>query len=154
MVDAATIDPRAGRPDQSRRLQLVLGLGAAVVVLDQLSKAWALSALSDGPIHVVGTLRLALTHNSAGAFGLGGGFVPLLALAALGVVSTSSCRGRRPPACRWPWPWACSSEERWATSSTGSSATLASYGARSSISSICSSGRCSTWPTWASLSVA
>ena len=64
----------------------MLGLGAVVVVLDQLTKAWALSALADGPIHVVGTLRLALTHNSAGAFGLGGGFVPLLALAALGVV--------------------------------------------------------------------
>jgi signal peptidase II len=67
-------------------LPLVLALGAVVVVLDQVTKAWALSALADGPIHVVGTLRLALTHNSAGAFGLGGGFVPLLALAALGVV--------------------------------------------------------------------
>ncbi|MEA2827071.1 MAG: signal peptidase [Actinomycetota bacterium] len=64
----------------------MLGVGAAVAVVDQLTKAWALSALADGPIHVVGTLRLALTHNTAGAFGLGGGFVPLLALAALGVV--------------------------------------------------------------------
>jgi signal peptidase II len=67
-------------------LRLVLGLGAGVVLLDQVTKMWALSALADGPIHVVGTLRLALTHNRAGAFGLGGGLVPLLALAALGVV--------------------------------------------------------------------
>jgi len=68
------------------RLRLVLGLATGVVVVDQLTKTWALSALADGPVHVVGTLRLALTHNSAGAFGLGGSLVPLLALAALGVV--------------------------------------------------------------------
>ena len=67
-------------------MRLVLGLGAGVVVVDQLTKTWALSALADGPVHVFGTLRLALTHNTAGAFGLGGGLVPLLALAALGVV--------------------------------------------------------------------
>lgn len=64
----------------------MLGLATGVVVLDQLTKTWALSALADGPIDLVGTLRLALTYNTAGAFGLGGGFVPLLALAALGVV--------------------------------------------------------------------
>ncbi|HEX7277597.1 MAG TPA: signal peptidase II [Acidimicrobiales bacterium] len=64
----------------------MLGLAAGVVVLDQLTKTWALSALADGPIDLVGTLRLALTHNTAGAFGLGGSLVPLLALAALGVV--------------------------------------------------------------------
>jgi len=65
---------------------LVLGVGAVVAVLDQITKVWALSALADGPVHVVGTLRLALTRNTAAAFGLGGGLVPLLALAALGVV--------------------------------------------------------------------
>lgn len=64
----------------------MLGLAAAVVLVDQLTKAWALSALADGPVHVVGTLRLALTYNTGGAFGLGGGFVPVLALAALAVV--------------------------------------------------------------------
>ncbi len=64
----------------------MLGLAAVVLVLDQLTKTWALSALADGPVHVVGTLRLALTRNTAGAFGLGGGLVPLLALGALGVV--------------------------------------------------------------------
>lgn len=68
------------------RLRLVVGLGAVVLVVDQLTKTWALSALADGPIDLVGSLRLALAYNTAGAFGLGGGFVPLLALAALGVV--------------------------------------------------------------------
>jgi len=64
----------------------VLGIGAAVLVADQLTKVWALASLADGPIHVLGTLRLALVRNTAAAFGLGGGLVPLLALAALGVV--------------------------------------------------------------------
>jgi signal peptidase II len=78
----------AGPPpaDPGARLRLVLGLAVAVVVLDQLTKTWALSALADGPVDLVGTLRLNLTYNTAGAFGLGGGLVPLLALAALGVV--------------------------------------------------------------------
>ncbi len=64
----------------------MLGLAVAVVVLDQLTKTWALSALADGPVDLVGSLRLFLTYNTAGAFGLGGGLVPLLALGALGVV--------------------------------------------------------------------
>ena len=64
----------------------MLGIGAGVVLVDQLTKTWALSALADGPIDLVGSLRLALTFNTAGAFGLGGGLVPLLALVALGVV--------------------------------------------------------------------
>jgi signal peptidase II len=80
---AADVDRGA---DRGRRLGVVLGIGVAVAVADQLTKAWALSALADGPVHVLGPLRLALVHNTAAAFGLGGGLVPLLALAALGVV--------------------------------------------------------------------
>ena len=61
-------------------------MAAAVVVLDALTKQWAVSALADGPIGLFGSVRLALTHNKAGAFGLGGAFVPFLAVAALGLV--------------------------------------------------------------------
>ena len=57
-----------------------------MVVSDQLTKAWALRALDDGPIRLFGSVRLALTYNTAAAFGLGGAFVPFLALAALVVV--------------------------------------------------------------------
>jgi signal peptidase II len=57
-----------------------------VVVLDQLSKLWAVRTLDSGPISVVGSARLALTTNRAGAFGLGGSYVPFLALAALALV--------------------------------------------------------------------
>jgi signal peptidase II len=71
-----------------KRYVLVGGVAAAVVVADQLSKWWAVDRLSRGPITIVDDLRLALTHNSGGAFGLGTGFVPIVVLAvvALAVV--------------------------------------------------------------------
>jgi signal peptidase II len=64
----------------------MLAVAAGVVAVDQLSKLWALRALDDGPIDVVGSARLALTTNRAGAFGLGGSYVPFLALGALALV--------------------------------------------------------------------
>jgi signal peptidase II len=68
-------------------------VAAAVVAADQLTKAWALAALEDGPIRLVGPLRLALTYNSAAAFGLGGAFVPFLAVGALVLVIVLVARG-------------------------------------------------------------
>ena len=61
-------------------------VAAAVLVVDALTKQWAVTALADGPIELFGSVRLALTHNEAGAFGLGGAFVPFLAVAALALV--------------------------------------------------------------------
>ena len=61
-------------------------MAAAVLVLDALTKQWALTALADEPIELVGSLRLALVFNKAGAFGLGGAFIPFLAVAALVLV--------------------------------------------------------------------
>ncbi|MGI9079259.1 MAG: signal peptidase II [Acidimicrobiales bacterium] len=53
------------------------------MALDQLTKAWAMHDLADGPVDVVGPVRFALTRNTAGAFGLGGALVPFLAVGAL-----------------------------------------------------------------------
>jgi signal peptidase II len=61
-------------------------VAAVVLALDALTKQWAVSALADGPVELFGPVRLALTRNKAGAFGLGGAFVPFLAVAALGLV--------------------------------------------------------------------
>ena len=61
-------------------------MAAVVLALDAVTKQWAVSALADGPIDLFGPVRLALTHNKAGAFGLGGAFVPFLAVAALVLV--------------------------------------------------------------------
>ncbi|HEV2761054.1 MAG TPA: signal peptidase II [Acidimicrobiales bacterium] len=61
-------------------------MAGVVLVLDALTKQWALTALADGPIHLFGPVRFALIYNKAGAFGLGGAFVPFLAVAALVLV--------------------------------------------------------------------
>jgi signal peptidase II len=46
-------------------------VAAAVVALDQATKWWAVRALADGPVEVVGSnVRLALTRNRGGAFSL------------------------------------------------------------------------------------
>ena len=76
-----------------------MAVAVATLVLDQLTKVVAVAALESGPVHLVGPLRLALVHNKAGAFGLGGAFVPFLALAALVVVlvlATSGSATTRP----------------------------------------------------------
>ena len=61
-------------------------MAAAVLVLDVATKQGAMSALADGPVSLFGPVRLALTFNRAGAFGLGGAFVPFLAVGALVLV--------------------------------------------------------------------
>jgi len=66
---------------RKRRYVLVGGVAAVVVVADQLSKWWAVDRLERGPITLVGSIRLALTRNSGGAFGLGSGVVPVVVLA-------------------------------------------------------------------------
>jgi signal peptidase II len=72
------------------RAPLVIGLAVAVVVVDQLSKQWALSRLGDGSfVEVIGSLRFRLTFNTGTAFSLGddlqlGPFIAVLALAVVG----------------------------------------------------------------------
>ncbi len=61
--------------------------GAAVLLLDQLTKAWALSALDAGrTIDLVWTLRFRLIFNTGAAFSQGEGLGPLLAILVLVVV--------------------------------------------------------------------
>lgn len=77
-------------------------MAAVVLVLDALTKQWAVTALADGPIHLFGPVRFALIHNKAGAFGLGGAFVPFLAVAALvlvvAMVTVGSASAKAPTA--------------------------------------------------------
>jgi signal peptidase II len=71
----------------ARRRGLIAAVALAVFVADQLTKVWAVDRLSGGrTIHIVGSLRLALTRNPGGAFGLGAGVIPFLALAAVAIV--------------------------------------------------------------------
>ena len=68
-----------------RRWAIILGVAALVLLLDQLSKAWALDRLADEPIELVWTLQLNLARNTGAAFSVGRGndlmrFVPLAVL--------------------------------------------------------------------------
>ena len=66
---------------------LVLGVAAAVLVLDQLTKAWALAALDDGPIELFWTLRLALTFNSGVAFSMAEGLGSVVGVVAVAIAA-------------------------------------------------------------------
>ncbi len=62
----------------------VVGLVAGIVALDQLTKAWVVANLADGPQSIIGeTVELRLARNPGGAFSLFTGFTPLLAVLAL-----------------------------------------------------------------------
>ncbi|MFT7646003.1 MAG: signal peptidase II [Candidatus Poriferisodalaceae bacterium] len=65
---------------KSRAVLVTAGLTLAI---DQATKIWALSALSDGPIEVVWKLRFLLVHNPGFAFSRGQGLGPLLGVLAV-----------------------------------------------------------------------
>lgn len=82
-TDARPVEPPRVHP--RRRLGLVIGLAAAWIALDQLTKLWALHALDDRDIHIVWKLQLNLVHNPGSAFSLGRGLGPLLGVLAAAV---------------------------------------------------------------------
>ncbi len=72
-------------------------MAGAVLVADQLSKAWAASALADGTtVEIVGdTVRFRLLRNSGSAFSLFTGYAPVLAVVAAVLVVVIFRMGRR-----------------------------------------------------------
>jgi signal peptidase II len=68
--DPAVTEDRLGSPAGPRRLAVAIGVVVAVVTADQLTKWWALTRLSRGSIHVIGTLDLELARNSGASFSL------------------------------------------------------------------------------------
>jgi signal peptidase II len=79
------------------RLAVASGVASAVVVVDQLTKWWAVRRLASGPIHVVGTLDLELSRNTGSAFNLFQGQSALLALVAVVLVAALSALAWRSP---------------------------------------------------------
>ena len=65
---------------------IALGVAGLVILLDQLTKWWAVTHLQDRVIHLFWTLQLNLTFNSGMAFGRGRGLGPLIAVVGVGVV--------------------------------------------------------------------
>jgi signal peptidase II len=72
----------------------MLGVAAAVVAVDQLTKWWALETLKTQTIDVVWTLRFRLVFNPGASFSLGGGFGRWIGLLALVVVGVLVWQGR------------------------------------------------------------
>lgn len=74
-----------------RRYSVVALAAAAVLLVDQLTKSWAVDRLGPMPgidsIHVIGSLEWRLAYNSGMAFSQGQGRGPLIAVVALGIVA-------------------------------------------------------------------
>jgi signal peptidase II len=66
------------RSSVGRRFVLAGSVAAAAVVVDQLTKSWAVRRLSQGDIHIVWKLDLELTYNSGASFGLARGWAPII----------------------------------------------------------------------------
>jgi len=88
-ADPATADgsvdaPPAPRPP--RLVGLIAAVGVATLVIDQLTKHWAVNSLVSGPRDVIWTLRFQLLFNDGVAFSMGSGkgigpWISVLALA-------------------------------------------------------------------------
>jgi signal peptidase II len=88
----------SGDVTTTRRWLLFGGLAIAVLVADQLSKAWIDASFAAATTHtprgglaaptpIVGDfVRIAKTYNNGGIFGLFGAAAPVLALASIGVI--------------------------------------------------------------------
>lgn len=99
-ADTATSGEAA--PGPSRPLLVIGAIAAVVVVLDQLTKWWALEALTDPTrvIDLVWTLRLRVIYNTGTAFSLTSDSGPIVSVIALVVVAFLLWSGRTQ---RSPW---------------------------------------------------
>lgn len=71
--DASSAEVVPPAVDPPRKLRLVAAVAVVVIVLDQLTKTWALRALADGPIESIGSLQFQLLYNTGAAFSMGSG---------------------------------------------------------------------------------
>jgi signal peptidase II len=95
-ASAAPAGPRV------RDVRVPLLIAAAVVVLDQLTKHWALNALDDDHvIDVVGSLRFNLAFNKGMAFSSGDWLGPVIPFLAIGVAVFLLVSVKRSGASRW-----------------------------------------------------
>jgi signal peptidase II len=70
-------------PGRALALPTLFVIAGAVLLLDQLTKVWAVAALEDGPVELVGPLSFRLHRNTGAAFSLFTGITPVLAVLAV-----------------------------------------------------------------------
>ena len=68
--EPAAVTDRPDRQNGARRLVVAVAIALVVVLVDQLTKWWAVDRLPAGPIHVIGTLDLELSLNTGSAFSM------------------------------------------------------------------------------------
>ena len=92
----AAVTPRPGA-SPARVYGVLAGVAAAVVAIDQLTKSAAVSELGSGRVVELwgGVVRLRLTYNTGGAFGIGRAWPGLFLLATIGVVAMLLVSARR-----------------------------------------------------------
>ena len=69
------------------RLAVAVGVVAVVVLVDQLTKWWAVDRLGSGPVHVVWRLDFSLSYNTGSAFSLFQGDTGILVVVAVALVA-------------------------------------------------------------------
>jgi signal peptidase II len=99
-AEPGTGDPtvgEAGAPAPRRRLHLLLGVAAVVLVLDIITKVLAVKLLTPGqPVPIIGdTVTWTLVRNSGAAFSMATGYTWMLTVIATGVVVGIFWMGRR-----------------------------------------------------------
>lgn len=84
VTDMATEGHEASNAPVTRRMLLVVGIIVLVLLIDQLTKHWAVTSLGeDRVIDVVWTLRFNLSFNQGMAFSTGTGMGPIIGVIAL-----------------------------------------------------------------------
>lgn len=75
-----------------RQFRVVALVAVAILLVDQLTKWLAIRVLADGPIDLIGSLRLNLLYNTGVAFSMasGRGIGPWISLLAMAVIVTIS----------------------------------------------------------------
>jgi signal peptidase II len=91
MTATTPADETPAPPKRARRaaVWILIGVAAFIILLDQLTKHWALQELTDrGPVRILGgAVYFSLIRNGGAAFSLASGHTWIFPLVALGVVS-------------------------------------------------------------------
>lgn len=84
MANGAVED--TGTPRERSRTTWVVAAVVLIVLVDQLTKHWAVTQLSDGPLNVIGDFaRFEVARNSGSAFSGFQGYTPILAVLAIAI---------------------------------------------------------------------